>query len=106
MDVHDLANDLKIPHLVYLIRQFLHEQLFPDSSEDSHAQLPEFNERIHIYPSAVATFYASSDICGTGGMRCECIRSMPSWRGGPCRRDCVFIETDPNAEGMHGLDVG
>lgn len=105
MDVRDLANDLNYPNLVYLIRRFLHEQLFPDS-EDSHGRLPAFDEQIQVYASAVATFYAPSDICGTGGMRRERIRSMPSWRGGPCHHDCVFIETDPNAEGMLGLDVG
>jgi hypothetical protein len=106
VDVRDLANDLNCPDLIYLIRRFLYKQLFHDSSEDSHARLPVFDERIHVYPSAVATFYAPSDICGTGGMRRERIRSMPSWRGGPCHHDCVFIETDPNGEGMRGLDVG
>lgn len=103
MDVRNLANDLNYPDLVYLIRRFLHKQLFPASDS---TRLPAFDERIHVYPSAVATFYAPSDICGTGGMRRERIRSMPSWRGGPCRHDCVFVETDPDAEGMRGLDVG
>lgn len=105
MNVHDLANNINQPDLVYLIRRFLHEQLFPNSSDDSHPRLPAFDERVHAYPSAVATFHAPSDLCGTGGMRRERIRSMPSWRGGPYRHDCVFLETDPNAEGMRGLDV-
>jgi hypothetical protein len=105
VNVHDLANNINQPDLVYLIRRFLHEQLFPNSSDDSHPRLPAFDEPVHVYPSAVATFHAPSDLCGTGGMRRERIRSMPSWRGGPCRHDCVFLETDPNAEGMRGLDV-
>lgn len=35
----------------------------------------------------------------------EHIRAVPSWRQGPARYDCVFVETDHSAEGMRGLDV-
>jgi hypothetical protein len=38
-------------------------------------------------------------------MRREWIRASPSWRNGPPRYDCVFLNTDPTAEGMRGLDV-
>lgn len=38
-------------------------------------------------------------------MRRERIRSVPSWRGGPGRHDCVFLETDPDVKGMRGLDI-
>jgi hypothetical protein len=62
-------------------------------------------EKISIYPSAVATFYAPSDICGAGGMRSERIRAVTSWRNGASRFDTVFVSTDPTAEGMRGLDV-
>jgi hypothetical protein len=31
------------------------------------------------------------------------IRSAPSWRRGPPRHDCVFIEKDPELDGMRGL---
>ena len=58
-----------------------------------------------MHPSAVATFYAPSDICGTGGMRREWIRAVPSWRGRRGRYDCVFVHTDPSAEGMLGLEI-
>jgi hypothetical protein len=30
---------------------------------------------------------------------------MPSWRKGPPQYDCVFVHTDPLAEGMRTLDV-
>jgi hypothetical protein len=104
---HVLAAEINQPDFVYFIRQFLYDQLHANSpsSDISEPRLPVFDERISIYPSAVATFYAPSDLCGTGGMRCERIRSVSSWRGGPARRDCVFLETDPEAEGMRGLDV-
>lgn len=38
-------------------------------------------------------------------MRCERIRAVDSWRKGPARYDCIFVETDPDAPGMRGLDV-
>ena len=33
------------------------------------------------------------------------IRSTPSWRRGPPRHDCIFIEKDPELDGMRGLHV-
>ncbi|KAF8886184.1 hypothetical protein BD779DRAFT_1441849 [Infundibulicybe gibba] len=33
------------------------------------------------------------------------IRSVPSWRGGPPRRDCIFLSSDPSKPGMRGLHV-
>lgn len=91
-----------------LIRQFLFEQLYPDMSTSSDLPLPElpaFHEPVTIHPSVLATFYAPSDICGTGGMRRERIRAISSWRKGPARFDTIFVCTDPAAEGMRGLDV-
>ncbi|KAG2737246.1 hypothetical protein P692DRAFT_20762147 [Suillus brevipes Sb2] len=38
-------------------------------------------------------------------MRREHIRSCPSWRNGPARYDCVFINAHPELEGMRGLEV-
>jgi hypothetical protein len=61
--------------------------------------------KISIYSSAVATFYAPSDISGIGGMRCERIHAIKSWRNGPGRYDCVFVNTDPSVDGMLGLDI-
>jgi hypothetical protein len=53
----------------------------------------------------VATFYSPSDISGVGGMRKERIRAVKSWRKGPARYDCIFVETDPDAPGMDGLEI-
>jgi hypothetical protein len=58
-----------------------------------------------VHTSAVATFYAPSDISGVGGMRYECIHAVDMWRNGPGRYDCVFVSTDSAAEGMHGFDI-
>lgn len=110
MKPFELANRINQPNLVLLICCFLREQLHPtydssDSSVSSPTPLPFFDERLSIYPSALATFHAPSDICGTGGMRRERIRAVPSWRRGPGRYDCMFVKADPTAKGMLGLDV-
>ncbi|KAI9443942.1 hypothetical protein H4582DRAFT_1791424, partial [Lactarius indigo] len=55
--------------------------------------------------SAVATFFSSSDPCGTRGMRRERIRSTPSWRGHELRRNCAFIVEDDTQPGMLGMAV-
>ena len=102
----DLATDINQPDLVLLIQQFLHIQ---DHSNFPPSQLPDnpppFHQKLTIYPSAVASFYSPSDISGEGGMRYERIRAVDSWRKGPARYDCIFVETDPDAPGMRGLDV-
>lgn len=109
VDCEDLATEFNQPNLIVSTQKFLYEQLHPGSSaSDIPAdQLPPLHgERFSVFPSARATFYAPSDICGTGGMSYERIRAVPSWRKGPARYDCVFVETDADAEGMAGLDIG
>ena len=36
-------------------------------------------------------FHAPSDICGTGGMRAECIRAISTWQGTSGRYNCILI---------------
>ncbi|KAF7982136.1 hypothetical protein HWV62_29873 [Athelia sp. TMB] len=106
VDVQTLAEQICQPDLKPLIQQFLQEQLTPiDERLSSPTALPFFKETISTFPSAQAIFYAPSDICGTGGMRKERIRAVPSWYKGPARYDTVFVETDANAKGMRALDV-
>jgi hypothetical protein len=102
-----LQQELQQPNFVTLIRQFLHRQRHPESDPDdmSPDELPGFYEKISLHPSAVATFYAPSDISGIGGMRRERIRAVPKWRKTGSRYDCVFVNTDPSSDGMRGLDV-
>ncbi|KAJ7876978.1 hypothetical protein B0H13DRAFT_2547938 [Mycena leptocephala] len=64
---------------------------------------PVFRSRIHVYHSAVARFYAPSDLCRAGGMYSKRIRSNPNWHGYP-RRDTVLIDVDGPV--MCGLVVG
>jgi hypothetical protein len=65
-----------------------------------------------VYTSAISTFRAPSDLSGIGGMRRERIRATPTWKKGSAasapasaRYDCVFVNTDPAANGFLGLDV-
>ncbi|KAH9069689.1 hypothetical protein EDB83DRAFT_2505890 [Lactarius deliciosus] len=48
--------------------------------------------RVRVHHSALATFFAPSDLCGTGGMRQERIHSTSSWYGHP-RLDyaCAYV---------------
>jgi hypothetical protein len=85
--VDDLAKNLNQPDLLDLIRIFLRRQLNSESISDvssssSLDDLPQFRarEKIVVYKSAVATFFAPSDISGIGGMRRERIRAISNWR--------------------------
>lgn len=62
---------------------------------------------VYTYPSAIATFYAPSDLSGIGGGLRERIRCAPEWRNGTARHDCVFVRCDPNVPlpDFHGLRV-
>ncbi|KAJ7899505.1 hypothetical protein B0H14DRAFT_2278305, partial [Mycena olivaceomarginata] len=63
----------------------------------------EFSERVYLYNSARAVFYAPSDVSGIGGMHHERIRATKSWYRGPPRYDCVFLEHDKDLAGFRGL---
>jgi len=69
------------------------------------AERPTYHGKISLHPSAVATFYAPSDVCGIGGMHSERIRAVPTWRKAGPRYDCVFVNIDSSVPGMRGLDV-
>jgi hypothetical protein len=115
-----LAKEIDQTDFLVLIRRFLHEKLqsgsdsgpllssssSSSSSDMSLDNLPEFHGRVAVYNSAVAKFYAPSDLSGVGGMRRERIRAVQSWKNGPPRYDCIFVDTKSAAEGMRGLDVG
>ncbi|KAF9039653.1 hypothetical protein BDZ89DRAFT_1035280 [Hymenopellis radicata] len=103
-----LARQTKYPELPELLRGFLYDQLRsaddPPSEDVDADQYPTITSRIYIYHSAVAAFYALSDVSGIRGMKCERIRSTPSWGGHP-RRDTAFVVVDETQPGFAGLDV-
>lgn len=98
--------------LLTLIRQFLYEQLHPnDNTPGSEVDIndcPRFYDLISVFHSAVATYFAPSDISGIGGMLRERIRATPAWRKGKDvvrRYDCVFVGKDADKPGFEGLLV-
>jgi hypothetical protein len=102
----DIAAEIGQPNFPNLPPQFIYNQQHSNyTSDTSSADLPTFYGKVTIYPSAVATFHAPSDISGIGGMRRECIRAVKSWRKGPGHYDTIFVNTDPSMDGMQGLEV-
>lgn len=105
-----LSAHIQQPSLPELLRRFLYDQIHPNnlisSADIALDDCPRFYGRISVFHSAVARFYAPSDICGAGGMHREHIRSTPVWRGEYPRYDTVFVETDRELPGMGGLTVG
>lgn len=103
------AEKLELPSFPTMLRRFLYDQLYPDSSIPSsdlsvHAY-PQFYGRVSIFYNATVTFRAPSDLSGIRCMRHEYIRATPSWRKGCPRYDTVYINFDPSQEGMRGLEV-
>ena len=79
VDLDTLTNNIGEPNLRNYLQCFLHDQLESDTSSSPVFYLPD---KVYVYSSAVATFYAPSDLCGSGGMRCERIHAVTSWRQG------------------------
>jgi hypothetical protein len=107
--VTNLALQIDQPSLPELIRRFLYDQQYPDSPLTStnvslHA-CPPFDGMLSIFASAAASYYAPSDPGGIYDMRREHIRATPSWRNGPARYDCAFVNSEPELDGFHGLNV-
>ncbi|KAH7930534.1 hypothetical protein BV22DRAFT_1191146 [Leucogyrophana mollusca] len=107
--VPELAEEINVPHLRRLIRYFLFSQLHPNDPRDPilvpPTSCPRHNGKVSVFNSAAATFFAPSDPSGIGGMRREHIRACPLWRREHARNDCVFVNTDPDLQGMPGLDI-
>ena len=105
-----LSAYIQQPCLPELLRRFLYDQVHPDSpvspNDVALNECPQFYGRISVFHSAVARFYAPSDLSGAGGMYRERIYSTPIWRGAAPRYDTVFIDTDPELPGMRGMTVG
>lgn len=98
-----------IPQLPELISRFLYAQLNDQpevpAEEVALDLCPLPPRHLSVFHSAVAIFYAPSDVSGIKGMKKERIRSVASWRGGPARRDCAFVVEDPECPGFQGLSV-
>ncbi|EAU82306.2 hypothetical protein CC1G_08918 [Coprinopsis cinerea okayama7 len=105
-NLEQLSNALQFPTFPLEFRRYLHAIDNPDAPDRRPplAECPKFYGQIFVHHSATSTFYAPSDVSGTGGLIRERIRSTPSFHGHP-RRDTVFVVTDEAASGMLGLTV-
>ncbi|KAJ7759463.1 hypothetical protein B0H14DRAFT_2404091, partial [Mycena olivaceomarginata] len=94
------------PRFLDLFRRFLYEELNGPPEDDGPLvaidACPVFAGRITVHHSAIARFYAPSDLGGAGGMYRERIRSNPDWHG-YARRDTVLV--DVAAPVMCGLVI-
>ncbi|KAI9450796.1 hypothetical protein BJY52DRAFT_1125681 [Lactarius psammicola] len=104
--LEDLAKYIRQPNLPFALRQFLFFVDNPESNDapNSLSELPQFHGHVRVHHLAVATFFAPSDLCGTGGMLQERIRSTPSWYDHP-RRDTVYVVLDDTLPGMEGMVI-
>ncbi|KAF8815339.1 hypothetical protein BYT27DRAFT_7225445 [Phlegmacium glaucopus] len=107
--LHTAVKNLELTSFPIMVWKFLYNQLYPDSTipledilEDSY---PQITGKIFVFNSAIATFYAPSDISGVTGMCCEHIRATSSWRRGAPQYDCVLINSHPDIDGAHGFEI-
>jgi len=107
--VSALADELSLPHLQELIRNFLIGQHLPNDARDPSiipvTEFPFYDGKISVFNSASSRFYAPSDISGIHGMRVEHIRSCSNWRKSDSRYDCVFVNANTELDGMRGLEI-
>ncbi|KAJ3793844.1 hypothetical protein GGU11DRAFT_748543 [Lentinula aff. detonsa] len=92
-----------------LTRRFLYTKLHAQESSDQESDVelddcPHITSKINVYHSAVAIFYAPSDISGVRGMKHERIRSSPSFYGVE-RRDCILATINEKKAGFRGLSA-
>ncbi|KAJ7219449.1 hypothetical protein GGX14DRAFT_533211 [Mycena pura] len=107
-DLNALAAHVAQPTLPLLLHRFLHAEVHGPAAEDAVPpplhMCPIFAGQITIHHSAIARFYAPSDLCGAGGMSRERIRSNPRWHG-YVRQDMVLVDAGGGAA-MGGLIAG
>ncbi|KAH8990067.1 hypothetical protein EDB92DRAFT_1816921 [Lactarius akahatsu] len=104
-----LAQFIEQPDLPFALQKFIFSIDNPGSAASASIAgpslgLPLFQARVQVHHSALATFFAPSDLCGTGGMRQERICSTSSWYGHPCH-DTVFVVLDEDLPGMEGMVI-
>lgn len=112
LQLEALAALVDLPLHSDLICCFLFNQIYPNvllfGDEVDLNICPIFNSNIHVFHSALATFYAPSDSSGIGGMHCEHILATPCWRKAQGRYGCVLLEKDhmlPRFRGLHVVQV-
>lgn len=67
---------------------------------------PPCHQGVHIFHSATCIYSASRNSNGTGRTIHQAIYCTPSWKKGPPRYDCVFVNNNSNLPGFKSLWVG
>lgn len=102
-DLFTLAEHIKEPGFPLAFKKFLYARRHPNRGIPGDVNdRVHFSGKISVFHSAVARFYAPSDLCGAGGMYRQRIRSNPSWYNNP-RHDTVFVVQDADQPGMRGM---
>ncbi|KAF8262148.1 hypothetical protein EI94DRAFT_1773268 [Lactarius quietus] len=99
--------DSEDPKFPLTFTQFLYKHRHPEEpiAPSAIEECPTFNGAIKVHHSAVARFYAPSDLSRSGGLRHKRIRSMPNFFGHP-HCDTVFVVTNDSQPGMKGMEIG
>jgi len=96
VNAQKVAEDATQLNLVGLIRILLCQcsQSQANTSLPLSADYLDFTEAhpLTTYNSAVATFYAPSNLSGTGGMQKERIQAVSCWRGGHSQFDTMLLK--------------
>src|SRR6266540_165857 len=94
-NLNHLARYINQPLFPFALRRFLFHYNHPDLEQAPAdiKDLPLFERDIKVYHSAIATYYAPSDLCGAGGLHREYIWLTPSFHGHR-HRDTVFVVLD------------
>ncbi|KAA1472182.1 hypothetical protein DENSPDRAFT_778039 [Dentipellis sp. KUC8613] len=107
--LQELALEVGDTALELHFRRFLYDQLYGDDNHSSQdildSDLPVIGSTVRIYKSAVATFYAPSELSGRGGMHSERIRSTAMWYGEGEQRDTVLVQNGETTDPMGGMLV-
>lgn len=108
-DLEKIAATYSIPTLPELIKTFLYHQSNPNVPADDIvdiSQLPPFHRNIHVFNSATCIYRTPRNTDGTCGTVHQVIHCTKSWKKGPPRYDCVFVNNGTNLPGFEGLWVG
>lgn len=90
-----------------MIQHFLQDQLILKGRQTplDNSRLPYLRGSVSVYTSAVALFYAPSDMAGIHGIAKERIHATSSWGKKQIPRyDTTFVVTG-DGPGMQGLDI-
>ncbi|KAF9488379.1 hypothetical protein BDN71DRAFT_1485108 [Pleurotus eryngii] len=98
--LQELASHINQPGFPMVLWRFVYTQCH-SNYENFPLILPEFTFHILVFHSAIALFYAPSNLCGSGGMHREQIRANLMWNVEDKHSDDGSVDSEELV--MHGL---